>query len=148
MSLPIPTTTLILGATKLAHGVANRVGQVIGFDEVLRGADSAQASGVTKDVGTMTNELSHSIRSQLRQSGVHLSGDGPNQSLRISVEPGGDLTVRGDHSRAAEIEALLGANPQITHQARQLAMAGGPSEISIDLTSNTKQANMMELFGG
>lgn len=152
MSLPIPPTTLILGAAKLAQGVASRVGQAIGFDDVLHGTDSVDDSIITNDA--LTDQLVDSIRARLVQSGLIDSGGEPNQTLQLSVQQDGALRVEGGHPRAAEIEALLGSSPQIVGAASKLARSGGPTEIAIDLTSPKLQANipvqanLRDLFGG
>ena len=56
LSLPIPSTTLILGAAKLAQNVAHRVGQTIGFDEVLHGAGAVKDEGGV-DIAASTEQL-------------------------------------------------------------------------------------------
>ncbi len=154
MSLPIPSTTLILGAAKFAQGVASRVGQAIGFDDVLHGVDAVNEDGVGGDAAALSNELVDSVRTRLMQSGLIQTGGGPNQALQLSVKQDGTLRVEGDHPRAAEIEALLASNKQIADIASKLAQSGGPIEISIDLTSPSGQANIpvqaniRDLFGG
>ncbi len=151
MSLPIPPTTLILGAAKLAQGVASRVGQAIGFDDVLHGTHAVD-DGITNDA--LMGQLVDSIRTRLVQSGLMDAGGEPNQTLQLSVQQDGGLRVLGAHPRAAEIEALLGSTPQIVSTARKLARSGGPAEIAIDLTSPNPQANipvqanLRDLFGG
>lgn len=150
LSLPIPSTTLILGAAKLAHGVASRVGQAIGFEDVLHGGVDSVGS-----VAGLTDQLADSIREHLNRSGLRpMVGGGPNQALQLSVKPDGTLIVEGDHPRAAEIEALLASSPSIVETATRLAQQGGPTQITIDLTSLSVQANipirpgMPESFGG
>ena len=153
LSLSIPSATLSLGAARLAQDVAGRVGQAIGFDEVLHGNAPVQEDGAASVAG-LSEDLVDSIRSRLLQSGLIQLGGGPNQSLQLRVQQDGALRVAGDHPRAAEIEALLASSPQIVERAGRLAQSGGPTEIAIDLTSPSVQANipvrpnLPESFGG
>ncbi len=147
MSLPIPSTTLILGAAKFAQSVASRVGQAIGFEDVLHGVDAVDEDSAS-NVAALSDELVDAIRARLLQSGLIQTDGGLNQTLQLGVKQDGALRVEGDHPRAAEIEALLASNQQIVDTASKLAQSGGPSEISIDLTRPSVQANILELFGG
>lgn len=145
MSLPIPTAALIRGATSFASDVANRVGQAIGFDDVLRGVNVDQG----KDVAAMTDSLVEAVETRLSQSGIVV-----NQPLRLSVMSNGTLRVEGNHARAAQIEALLASDETLSKTARNLIRAGGPSEIVIGqqspsgLTPTGVEANIREMFGG
>ena len=153
MSLSIPSATLILGAARLAQGVASRVGQAIGFEDVLHGADAPQQTE-SGEPSALSTQLVEAIRSRLFQSGLISMDGGPNQSLQLGVNQDGTLRVSGDHPRAAEIEALLASSPSIVETAGKLAQSGEVSEITIDLTSPSVQANipvtpgMLKSFGG
>ena len=127
LSLPIATTALIRGATRIADDVASRVGQAIGFDDVLRGADGGLGDG--HDVASLTDQLVKAIRTRLNQSGV-----AANHPLQLSVTEGGGLRVEGSHPQAAEIEAMLRSDPQLIETASKLFQASGGSENTIGLT--------------
>ena len=143
LSLPIPTAALIRGATILAGEVAQRVGQAIGFDEVLR-------SGAGEvNVTALTDQLVQAVGAKLAESGIAV-----NRPLRLSVQRDGTLRVEGDHPRAAEIEARLAFDDSLVRQTRELAAAGGPGEIllgpppPIGLTPTRLEANILKELGG
>lgn len=142
MNLPIPTAALIRGATLLAGEVAQRVGQAIGFDEVLSGAEPANLTA-------LTDQLVQSAGAKLAEAGIAV-----NQPLRLSVREDGGLRVEGDHPRAAEIEAILAMDDSLARQARDLAAAGGPQEVllsppgPIGLTTTGHEANILKALGG
>lgn len=142
LSLPIPTALLIRGATSLASEVASRVGQAIGFDDVLQGGAASGAN-----ITALTDQLVQAVNIQLSNSGIAV-----NQPLRLSVNVDGALRVEGEHPRAAEIEAILAFDESLARQARSLVAAGGPREIlvgpatPIGLTPTGDQANILERF--
>jgi hypothetical protein len=141
LSLPIPTVALIRGATSIASQVAHRVGQAIGFDDVLRGGNSEPGVNVT----ALTDQLVQTVGAKLSESGIAV-----NRPLRLSVQGDGTLRVEGDHPRAAEIEALLASDESLAQQVRGLTAAGGPREIlvapatPIGLTPTRLEANILE----
>ena len=90
MNLPIPSTTLISstligGAARLA----GRVGQAIGFDDVLRSDPGAGAEKLDQ----ITAELVDAIEQQLGSLDVDV-----NPPLRVSVTEDGRLRIDGSTS--------------------------------------------------
>jgi hypothetical protein len=141
LSLPIPTAALIRGATSFASDVASRVGQAIGFDDVLRGVNVDHG----KNAQALADQLVQAVGTRLSDSGIDV-----NQPLRLSVMANGSLRVEGNHARAAEIEALLASDQALATAARKMLQAGGPSEIKIEqrspsgLTPTGVEANILE----
>ena len=117
MNLPLEPTALasaklIGGASRFAARIADRVGDAIGFDKVLRdGADEKPAENPQQILG----QLVQAIRDRLGQLGVN-----PNQMLELSVTQQGRIRVDGNHRRAAEIESVLNGDPQLVSLASRL----------------------------
>ena len=120
------TTSLIGGATRIAGNLASRVGEVIGFDEVLRADPNAADGGAEQ----LRGELIQAIRQRLSRMGIDA-----NQPLRLSVTQHGKLRVTEQHRRAAEIEAVLNADPQLISQAKELHRASGSPRGAIELVA-------------
>ncbi len=164
MSLPIPPTLVVQGASHLVQGashlageVARRVGQAVGFADVLAGTESPTGDEFDLTGATSPSrrdlraELVESIDRILRESGVNL-----DQPLQLSVDPDGALRVVSDHERAAEIEAKLEGDPDIRQLAQQWASTEGTiaserfgaASRSIDLTIPASTASILPVPGG
>lgn len=141
MSLSLANVALIRSAAQIATGVAGRVGQAIGFDEVLH-RQPTEKSG-SDEVKSPTSEtelrqgLTDAVRQELAKRGVEL-----NQTLELRVDSGGSLQVESNHPQAAEIEAILHSDPTIRQLASELSAIAGTASISIDLTNSGVTGNM------
>lgn len=122
----------MVGAAKLAQGFAQGVSQAIGFHDVLSKPNPAETSDVL-------SQLTELIQQRLSDSGIQV-----NQELPIRITTDGKLRVDGDHPRAAEIESVLDADPQITLLASRLARLGKVSGLTIPID----QGNIQESPGG
>lgn len=151
MSLSIPHAVLIRAATRLAGDVANRIGQTIRFDDVLRGDDVSaplnpletqppleKPSAAGRQSAGLREELTAAVQTRLSDSGIKAG-----ETLQLSVTNEGRLSVEGNHPRAGEIESLLNSDPELVETARQWSRTAGHAEISIDLTIPTERENMV-----
>ena len=141
-NLPFGSVAAIRGAAHLAQGAAHQLGQAFGFDEVLR--SGGDVAGPAKSAQTLLAELTESIRRRL----ADVVGMPANPAVQLSVHADGELTVDGNHPRAAQIEAVLSEDPKLRQTARQLRQAGGPGEVLVDLTSGGGQENISSKPGG
>ncbi|MGI9471577.1 MAG: hypothetical protein ACR2NZ_08615 [Rubripirellula sp.] len=138
MSLPISHAVLIQGATRLASNVAGRVGQAIGFDEILRGESaSGTKPSATPDAGTLHEKITTQVQRILEAAGIVM-----NQPMSLRVGKEGDIHVAGDHPRAAEMESLLNADGGLVADWKSLSRLNGSEDFSIDLTSSREPENM------
>ena len=132
LSLPISTAAAVVGAVKLAQGIAQGVSQAIGFHDVLSETSAGDASDSLE-------QLTQSIQQRLSDSGIQV-----NQELPIRITEDGQLRVDGDHPRAAEIEAVLNSDRQITESAKRLTAPGSVSGLTIPID----KGNIMDSPGG
>ena len=146
LSFSLAHVALVRGAAQLATGVAGRVSQAIGFDDILHGTDAETAGGqatpVVASASELKGQLTDGIRLELAKRSINL-----NQPLELRVHQDGSLRVEGDHPRAAEIEALLNSDGDAVRLAGELAKATGSNQISIDLTSSGGPGNIIGLGG-
>ncbi len=142
MSFSLASVALVRSATQLATGVAGRVSQAIGFDEILHRTPPEAVGGESPPVDASADELKRQltdgIRLELAKHSINL-----NQRLELRVHEDGSLRVDGNHPRGAEIEALLNSDPNTVRLAGELAQASGSNRISIDLTSSGEPGNMV-----
>ena len=163
MTLPIPTTLVVQGASQLAGEVARRVGQAVGFADVLAGAErlaveetriadsNSFVDAKSPSQEQLRRELVEAIDRMLQKSGLTLE-----QPLQLSVAPDGAVRVVSDHERAAEIEARLGSDAEVSQLAQQLAARElspiderfGNASRSIDLTLPAATASILPVPGG
>lgn len=136
MSLPLSPITTFLGAAKLAQQTARGISQAVDFDEVLQSASPSE-------IGSMVAKLTDSIRQRLSKFGVTA-----NPPLTVGLQERGELTIEDDHPQAAEIEAILNADPQLTAAAQRLRSLGGPSQVTVDLTIPDAERNILGSPGG
>ena len=155
MSLPIHQAVLIQGATRLAANVASRVGQAIGFDEILRGSDStsqgqaanpnstldashsATDSSLVEGEATLIDQIADRVRRLLQSAGID-----PNPVRQLTVEKGGVIRVAEEHPRSAEIESLLNADLALVGEADLLSRLNRGETTSIGLTHSRELANI------
>ena len=142
MSFSLAQVALIRTAAQLATGVADRVSEAIGFDEILH-QQSSEAGGGAESSGAPSladrvRELADAIRSKLAKHAIEV-----NRGLRVIVQQDGRLGVGGDHPRVAEIESLLRQDSSIDRLAAALAGEAGQPEIAIDLTLAGEPENMV-----
>lgn len=157
LSLPISASailrsaSLVSGAARLAGDVAGRVGEAMGFDDVLRGAQEATTPA---DPDQLKADLVASVRRVVDRLGIGPLGIDAGRSLQLSLGEGGRLRVDGDSARAAEIEAALNADPDVATAASQLDRVlaeGGPERrltIPSILTSQGGPTNILPSSGG
>ena len=142
MSFSLAHVALIRTAAQLATGVADRVSEAIGFEEILQQkpseAGGGEASPNGPSLGDRVRELADAIRSKLAKHAIEV-----NRGLRVIVQQNGRLGVGGDHPRVAEIESLLRADRTIDRLAAALADEAGRPEIAIDLTIVGEPENMV-----
>ena len=143
MSFSLAHVALIRTAAQLATGVADRVSEAIGFDEILHQQPSeatggGQTSPAVPSLGDRVRELADAIRSKLAKHAIEV-----NRGLRVIVQQDGRLGVGGDHPRVAEIESLLRSDRTIDRLAAVLADEAGQPEIAIDLTTVGQPENMV-----
>ncbi|MGB0598857.1 MAG: hypothetical protein ACPGLY_19395 [Rubripirellula sp.] len=157
MSLPIPSTLVVQGASHLAGEVARRVGQAVGFADVLAGAASSPVEEIdlhgptSPSQGDLRAELVESIDRILRESGMNL-----DQPLQLNIDTDGRLRVVSDDDRAAAIEAKLEGDPSIRRLAQQWASSApatagerfGAASRSLDLTIPASTASILPVPGG
>ena len=148
MSLPIHTLALVNGAAHLATKLAARVGDAVGFDEVLHeGASVApgkaedngqtgQADGVST-VDDLIAKISQRIRALMEEAGMSANGE-----LKIHLTSGSNLLVEDPRPDRAGIEELLNRNPGLKQDFETLSNLAATNEFSIDLTSPVPPANM------
>lgn len=132
-SLSIQSAAAIVGATRLATGVARQIGKAIGFDEVLRSGDvSAESASESKstDIGAAIERLAETVMKKLTAMDW-----GANPPASIEVTPEGRLQVVGDHPAAAQIEAALADDPDVRGAVSGLIAAGASVPMAVDLTS-------------
>ena len=142
MSLPISQAALIQGAATLASNVAGRVGQAIGFDQVLRGGDANPSNPSTmastkQDAESLREKITEDIRRRLKAAGIPT-----NQELRFRISNRGDIHVDESQPRAAEIESVLNADGNLVADSRSLSQLTRIANFSIDLTSPRERDNM------
>ncbi|MEE2935081.1 MAG: hypothetical protein VYA84_03690 [Planctomycetota bacterium] len=157
MRLPISSTLVVQGATHRAGEVARRVGQAVGFADVLAGGASPPLEEIDLHGSTSTSqgdlraELVESIDRILRESGINL-----DQSLQVSIDTDGALRVVSDHERAAEIEAKLESDSGIRRLAQQWASSTSTTagerfraaSRSLDLTIPASTGTILPVPGG
>ncbi len=119
MNLPISAAAAVIGAAKLAQGIAQGVSGAIGFHDVLSQPSEAET-------GEALQQLTEAIGQRLSGAGIEV-----NQELPIGVTDDGQLRVDSNHPRAAEIESLLNSDDQITAAARRIALSGSVSVLTI-----------------
>ena len=142
LSFSLAHVALIRTAAQLATGVADRVSEAIGFDEILHQQPSEAGSDETSptgpSLGDQVRELAEAIRSKLAKHAIEV-----NRGLRVIVQQDGRLGVGGDHPRVVEIESLLRADRTIDRLAAVVADEAGQPEIAIDLTTVGQPENMV-----
>lgn len=139
-SLSIQSAAAIVGATKLATGVARQIGKAIGFDEVLRsGGVSAETVTESKaaDIGAAIERLADTVMEKLTAMDLDT-----NPPASVEVTPDGRLQVVGDHPAAAHIEAVLADDPDVRDAVTGLIAAGATVPMAVDLTNAARQANI------
>ena len=142
LSFPLANVALIRSAAQIATGVAGRVSQAIGFDEILQGAtaDATDDVSANDSVGAadLKRHLTDAIRQELAKHSIDL-----NHPLELRVHHDGSLRMDGNHPQGAEVEALLNSDPASVRLAGELAKATGTPTISLDLTSSGALGNMV-----
>ncbi|MEM1068207.1 MAG: hypothetical protein AAGI63_04880 [Planctomycetota bacterium] len=142
MSLPISTSFV----ARTAGQVAKQFGQVFGFEDVL--AESKPIATVDADdtaKSELKAQLIQQIQSRLKESGLDL-----NHPLELSVETDGKIRVESQHTRAAEVEAILANDAEIRQLAQQWSAAGNrqAGASPIDLTIPASTASILPVPGG
>lgn len=121
MSLPINPTT-VLAAARAARDVGRAVAETIadatGFDAVLADA------GPQLSLEQLTARTAAAIRERLDGLGI-----AAGEPLELTVTDHGQLCISGSHPRAAEIESVLSADPQLSDLVGRLQAAGGPQRL-------------------
>ena len=142
LNFSLASVALVRSATQLATGVAGKMSQAIGFDEILQRtpteAVGEEIPSAKASAADLKKRLTDSIRSELAKRSIHL-----NQRLELRVHPDGSLRVDGNPPRGAEIEALLNSGSEAGRLAQELVRASGSNQISIDLTSSGAPENMV-----
>ncbi len=146
MSFSLANVALIRSAAQLATGVAGRVGEAIGFDEILQAPSHGPPSQASAEPSTrqaaspseLKRQLTDSVRQQLTNHSIDL-----NHGLKLRVQEDGSVRVDDNHPQGAKIEALLNSDAQSARLARELAKATGSPTISLDLTSSGELGNMV-----
>lgn len=131
---------MLRSATQLATGVAGRVSEAIGFDEILQRAPAESEVAPVQDAAAadeLKQQLTDRIRLKLAKHSIDL-----NQGVELRVNQDGSMRVEGNHPQGAEIEALLNSDPDSARLAGELAKTSGANQISIDLTSSGAPGNM------
>ncbi|WP_145168871.1 hypothetical protein [Rubripirellula lacrimiformis] len=153
MSFPIQGAAASVGAlalgshaigavAQIAKQAGQQLGKAISFDEVLgAGTDPASAEDPVSAEDPI-GELTAAIRDRLSSMGMT-----SNLPDEIRVQSDGQILV-GDHPNAAEIEAALAADPEITGLIDQLKSTSSPGPWSIDLTNSPTQGNIPPVPGG
>lgn len=148
LSLPIHTLALVNGAAHLATKLAARVGDAVGFDEVLHegvsvapgkvedNRQTGQADGVST-VDDLIAKISQRIRALMEEAGMSANGE-----LKIHLTSGSNLLVEDPRPDRAGIEELLNRNPGLKQDFETLSNLAATNEFSIDLTSPVPPANM------
>jgi hypothetical protein len=153
VSLPIGSAMVVRQATHLADEVARRIGEAVGFAEVLepsRASDPASgdwsSEGETAEAGDsrrLGEQLSHSIEQWLRLAGFSM-----NQPLKLRVHSNGSMQVSHPPEQATEIEARLRGNPELRELARQWVANQPEDPAGIDLTIPVPTATILPVPGG
>ena len=126
LSFSLANVALVRSATQLATEVAGRVGEAIGFDEILQRTPAA-AGGVGGEPlpeiastdAALQRRLTDTIRSHLAKRSITL-----NQPLELRVHQDGSLRVDTDHPQGGRNRGFA----QFRRQCGAIGRRTGPSD--------------------
>ena len=132
LTLPVPPAlgASVLGtlaaartAVQVAQVAAQKIGDAIGFDEILQGASSGSpAIAEGESLADLQSQFTHLASETLSKRGISAN---PRVSLRVGNQ--GQIEVTGDHPQAAQIEAALAGNPDLSTLAKKVLASLGTS---------------------